>query len=504
MIRNGEITFVEVKRVLRHNWWILPISSLCCGVFALAIALVLPKRYTSQTTVLVDRPTVPEEYVKSAVTEDLNHRLASMQEQILSRSRLEPIIEKFDLYAKDRRRVHMDDLIERLRSTITVVPLEPMPGTQDRTLPGFNVSVSFGEPLRAQQICTEVSSMFREQNTKQREHQATRTTTFLSTQLEEAKKKLDDQDRRLAALKRQYLGSLPEEEQTNLNLLNGLNSQLEASTQALSRAQQEKVLNESLLAQQVAAWKMMQTGQNPATSEQQLSVLQDQLSVLLSRYTPEHPDVVKLQNQIEELKKRMATAGPKAGDPGGEGVAQSTSEPPEIQQLRAKLRQDQLNISDLAKRQSQIQEQIRVLQARVQASPVVEQQVKEITRDYQAAMDSYNDLLKKRDQSAMSTDLEHEQVSEQFRVLDAPNFPDKPSFPKKSYFLCGGLGFGLIAGIGVMYLIAFTDKALYTERDVELSLRLPVLSMLPDLEVADTDVARRATSGVPGTTSVGT
>jgi polysaccharide chain length determinant protein (PEP-CTERM system associated) len=504
MIRNGEITFVEVKRAIRHNWWIVPITALGCGVVALAISLVLPKRYTSQTTVLVERPTVPEEYVKSAVTEDLNHRLATMQEQILSRSRLEPIIEKFDLYAKDRGRVHMDDLVERLRGAVTVVPLEPMAGTQDRTLPGFDVSVTFNDPLKAQQICTEVSSMFREQNTKQREHQATRTTTFLSTQLEEAKKKLDDQDRRLAQLKRQYLGSLPEEEQTNLNLLNGLNSQLEASTQALSRAQQEKVLNESLLAQQVAAFKMSQTGQNPVTSEQQLNVLQDQLAGLLARYTPEHPDVVKLHNQIEELKKRMASAVSQGGDAAGDNVARSASEPPEIQQLRAKLRQDQLNIADLAKRQSQVQDQIRVLEARVQASPVVEQQVKEITRDYQAALDSYNDLLKKHDQSAMSTDLEHEQVSEQFRVLDAPNFPDKPSFPKKTYFLGGGLGFGLVAGFGLMYLIAFTDKALYTERDVELCLRLPVLSMVPVLEGRAVDVARHTTSGVPGTTSVST
>jgi capsular polysaccharide biosynthesis protein len=115
---------------------------------------------------------------------------------------------------------------------------------------------------------------------------------------------------------------------------------------------------------------------------------------------------------------------------------------------------------------------------------MVEGQFKEITRNYQAALDFYNDLLKKREQSAMASDLEHQQGSEQFRVLDPPNLPNKPSFPKKTYFLGGGLGGGLALGLGILYLIAVSDKSLYTERDVELFLRLPVLSMVPGLETA--------------------
>jgi polysaccharide chain length determinant protein (PEP-CTERM system associated) len=484
MIKRGEITIAEVKRILRHYWWILPLTSVGCGALGLGAAVVLPKRYTSQTTVLVDRATVPAEYVKPVVSEDLNHRLASMQQQILSRTRLQPIIDKFGLYAKDQGRVPTEDLVERLRSSVTVTPLEPMAGTQDHTLPGFYVSVTFDSPLRAQQICAEISSMFMEQNTRQREDQATRTSSFLSEQLEEAKGKLDEQDKKLAQFKRQYLGSLPEEEQTNLNLLNGMNSQLEASIQALSSAQQEKALNESLLAQQEAAWKMLRTGQNPETGEQQLNSLQEQLASMRARYTPEHPDVVKLKNQIEELKKRMAEA-PKTGELGGSAAPTSAIEPPPIQQLRAKLGRDELNIADLTKRQSQIQDQISKLQARVQASPVVEQQLKEITRSYQTALDFYNELLKKRNQSAMATDLEHQQESEQFRVLDPPNLPDKPSFPKKTYFLGAGLGAGMVLAFGIMYLIVLNDESLYTEKDVEQFLRLPVLTMIPFLEYAD-------------------
>ena len=303
------------------------------------------------------------------------------------------------------------------------------------------------------------------------------TTQFLSQQLDQAKTKLDEQDAQLAQFKRQYLGSLPEEEQTNLNILTGMNTQLEAVIQALSRAQQDKAFNEAMLSQQETNWKQMTSGnQNPETQQQQLTQLEAQLSDLLARYTPEHPDVLKVKSQIEELKKKLAQEpGPKAPT-----TAQAPPhEPPQIQQLRAKIRQDDIGIGELAKRQSQIQEQIRLMQGRVQASPVVEQQFKEITRNYQTALELYNDLLKKRDSSTMATSLEHQQQSETFRILDPPSLPDSPSSPNRLALIGGGTGVGLALGIGILYLLAMLDKAMYTERDVETCLKLPVLTTVP-------------------------
>jgi polysaccharide chain length determinant protein (PEP-CTERM system associated) len=499
MIRNGEITVSEAKRIFRNYWWILPIAIIGCGAIGFLAATVLPKRFTSETLVLVDQPTVPTEFVKPVVTEDLNHRLASMQEQILSRTRLQPIIEKFGLYPAERGRVHIEDLVEKLRTAVAVKPMDAMPGTGNHSLPGFYVDVTFDNPQTAQQICTEITSMFMQQNTREREQQAVQTTTFLSEQLEEAKKKLDDQDQKLAAFKRQYLGSLPEEEQTNLNLLTGMNSQLEANIQALSRAQQDKTFNESLLTQQESsAAVFIPGGQNSSeTPEQQLNALEDQLSTLEARYTPEHPDVVKLRNQIEEFKKRMSAA-PKTN--GHDGGAMPKVDSFQVQQLRAKLRQDDLNITDLTKRQGQIQLQITQLQGRLQASPVVEQQLKEINRNYQTAQEFYNELLKKRQQSAMATDLEHQQESEQFRVLDPPSLPDKPSFPKRTYFAGGGLGVGLALSLAIMYLIALLDKSMHTERDAELCLNMPVLTTVPLLDVSSS--GRK--SGLLGSSSLRT
>jgi polysaccharide chain length determinant protein (PEP-CTERM system associated) len=343
--------------------------------------------------------------------------------------------------------------------------------------------------------------MFLEQNARQTEQQATRTNNFLGQQLAEAKQKLDDQDAKLAQFKREHLGSLPEEGPGNISMLTGMNTQLEANTQALSRAQQDKAFNESLLGQEEANWKMRQTGgQNPETADQQLTALQEQLTTLQSRYTPDHPDVVKLQAQIAETKKRMAEPGKAAPTTSG---APSTHEPPQMQQLRAKLRQDELNIADLQRQQTQIQAQTRQLQGRVQATPMVEQQYKEITRSYQSALEFYNELLKKSQSSGMAGALLHQQDSEQFRVYDPPSLPDKPSFPKTPYFVGGGFGGGLLLGFGILFLLATMDKTIHTERDAEMCLKLPVLTVVPTLAVAGLDgdgsgsaSARHVLSGV--------
>ena len=481
MVRNGEFGIEDVKRVIRKYWWVVPICIVVSGALGASVATLLPKKYTSQTMVLVAKPTVPTEYVKPVVTEDLNRRLASMQEQILSRTRLEPVIEQFGLYHEDRNKVHMEELIDRLRKAIEISPLAPMTGTEDRSMPGFSVKVTFDNPQSAQQICTSITSMFMEQNASALEEQAVRTTSFLSEQLDEAKTKLDQQDAKLAQFKRQYMGSLPEEEQSNLGVLMSLNSQLEANSQALNRTQQDRAFAESLLDQQEASWKASQTGQNPDTMEDQLRVLQDQLTTLESLYTAKHPDVIKKRNQVEEFKKKMEQT-PEISNPSG--GTRPSAEPPQIQQLRASLRQQDLNIANLTKRQAQIQDQIRTLQGRVQASPMVEQQLKELMRSYQSAADFYNELLKKRQNSAMATSLAHQQEGEQFRVLDPPSLPASPSSPKKITFVGGGLGAGLALGLAILYLLMAMDKTIHTETDVEVCLKLPVLASIPLLAVS--------------------
>jgi len=483
MIRNGEISKSEAKRILKKYWWVLPLTVIGGTALALGATLVLPKRFTSQTIVLVDQPTVSPDLVKPVITEQTNQRLGSMQEKVLSRSQLQPIIEKFGLYPSERGTLHIEELVARLRSAIEVTPLEPMEGSANRQFPGFHVNVIFDDPQTAQRICSEITTMFLQESAKYRETQGTMTTEFLDQQLGESKRNLDEQDAKLAEFKSKHMGSLPDNEQANLGLLTTLNTQLDAYTQAVSRAQQDKAVNESLLSSQLANWKAVKTGDaSTETLDQQLSALQDQLGVLLSRYTPDHPDVMKTKTQIEQLKKRMAQAPKEASGPVSAPLP--GSEPAAVQQLRARLRQDDLSIADLTKRQAQIQSQIAALQGRIQSSPAVEQQYKELTRNYQTALEGYNELLKHRDQAAMGRALDRQQQGELLRVLDPPSLPTTPSFPKIPVFGGGGAAVGLAAGLGILYLIAALDTSMHTERDVETCLQLPVLALVPNVAPA--------------------
>ncbi|HEY6127088.1 MAG TPA: Wzz/FepE/Etk N-terminal domain-containing protein [Candidatus Acidoferrum sp.] len=499
MIRNGELSASEAKRVLKRYWWVLPLMIIGGVSAALVSTIFIPKKFKSETLVLVEQPNVSPDLVKPVVTEATNQRLASMQEQILSRSRLQPIIEKFGLYMSERDSVHMEDLVERLRSAIEITALEPMQGTQNRQLPGFHVNVTYDDPQTAQRICSEITTMFLQQNQKYLDDQGTQTTDFLARQVEEAKRNLDEQDAKLAEFKSKYMGSLPDREQTNLSLLGGMNSQLDAITQALSREQQEKAMNESLLSSQLASLKASRTGETaPETMDQQLNALQDQLSILLSRYTPDHPDVIKTKNQIELLKHRMNEA-PKVKDT-PTTAQNNTVEPPAILQLRARLRQNDISIAELSKRQGHMQAQITTLQGQIQSTPAVEQQYKELSRGYQTALDGYNDLLKRHDQAAIGRDLNRQQQGEQFRVLDAASLPMTPSFPKKPVFGGVGAGAGLVLGLVILYMLAALDSSMHTERDVEVCMQLPVLAMVPNVTPAGKHVRKSGNSlGLAGT-----
>ena len=478
-----ELTIADYMAMLRRRWVLIAVLAVVGAPLAYGVSRFLPNRYKSQTLVLVEQPSIPSDIVRSLDTSDLTQRLSSMQQQILSRSRLEPIITQFGLYGSEVNKVPMEELVGRLQKGIEVVPILPMAETQTRQLPGFYVNVTMSDARVAQQVCTAVTSMFIEENLRRRQQHSEDTTEFLVNQLAEAKVKLDEQDAKLAAFQGRHLGDLPDNEQMNLTLLNNLTTQLEATTQALGRAQQEKSFDESMLTQQIASWQASQAGHNPETLEQQLAALQTQLATLQGRYTDDYPDVVKAKNDIAALKKQIAEADARRAAADSGKSPKSTIEPTQIAELRAKIRNLDQTIAEKAREQEQIRQQIEIQRARVQSSPAVEQEFKELTRGYQTALDSYNDLLKKRNASAMAADLERKQQGEQFRVLDPANLPDKPSFPNRPLFALGGFGGGLALGLGIAFLLEMRDTSLKTERDVEFILHLPVLAIIPEIEL---------------------
>ena len=487
MIGHRQLTMADYGAILRRNKRTLLLLLVLGPAIGYCLSLVLPKEYTSQTVVLVEQPAVPQGYVTDIITNDLKQRLTTLQEQIVSRSRLEAIISKFNLYAADRKeQVPMEALVDRLRRKIVVVPVKPMAESNSTQLPGFIIKASDRNPAMAQKLCAEVSSMFLGENQRVRHLQAKGTTDFLTTKLQDAKSKLDEEDAKLAAFKSRYAGSLPDEQLANMNLLAGLNTQLDASTQALSRAQQDKSFAESVLAQQLAS----QSSDNPSV-QKQLADMQTELAALRTKYTDDHPDVIRLKQNIADLKQKAAGSGSQSAGASSAGAIET----PEIQQLRAQVHQYDATIKEKTGQQRELQRQIALYQSRMQLTPNVEEQYKVLTRDHQSAQDFYNDLLKKRSESSMVSDMNHEAESADFRILDAASLPETPSFPVPLYFALGGLAAGLILAVGIIALREVQDKALRTEEDVEFFLQLPTLANIPSVENARTRAANSNDGG---------
>jgi uncharacterized protein involved in exopolysaccharide biosynthesis len=391
----------------------------------------------------------------------------------------------------------MEDVIDEMRKAISVTPFDfantAAPGMAARktggkngdTVPGFSISFTAESARLAQQVCSELTSMFMEENLRQREQRAQGTTTFLHTQLEEAKAKLDQADAKLADFKRRNIGALPDEQQTNLQVLGSLNTQLASVTEDLNRANQEKVYAESMLNQQLAAWKASPGSTSDSqtqTLEQQLTKLRNYLVTLEARYTSDHPDVIKTKADIAQLQKQLDEQAAHKDKPAEAKPAEAGVEPTSVQQLRAMIHENDVRIRQKTADQERIQQEINSYQGRLQISPVVEQQFKDITRDYQTALQFYNSLLAKTDESQMSTDLERRQEGEQFQVLDSANLPQGPSFPIWWQFALGGLGAGIVISLAIVLVQELRDKAIRDERDVELYLELETLALVPSLE----------------------
>jgi uncharacterized protein involved in exopolysaccharide biosynthesis len=295
-----------------------------------------------------------------------------------------------------------------------------------------------------------------------------------------SKQHLDDLDRKLAAFKNQHMGQLPGDEDNNLKILMGLNSQLDANTQSLNRATQDKSYTESMLAQQIAALKAAQSTSNPQSLQQQLSQLQAQLIDLESRYTEDHPDVIKTKADIAEVKKQLASLNDSSGKSADEaGDKASGSEPPEIRQLRLQIHQYQDLMAQGTRDQKRLQQEIALYQSRVASSPGVEEQYKELARDYDNAQKVYQDDLAKQSTSKMATQAEQQQQGEQMALLNPADLPYSPSFPNRLLFAGGGLGAGLALGLGLTLWLEVREKCIRTEADAEAAVGLPLLVSVP-------------------------
>lgn len=488
MLSGRELKVDDYLAILRRRKWLLLIPVILGPIIALVIAKRLPPRYTSKSEILIDEPQVPTSFVPSMEGNNLLSRLANMEEQIRSRTSLQPIMERYGLYKKDINNMPVEQLIARMNKALDIRPVEfsnqiSSTGAKNQ-LPGFEISFTADSPQAAQAVCTEITSMFINANLHLQQARAEGTADFIAVQLQQGKQNLDEQDAKLAAFKRKYFGSLPDQEQSTIQLIGTLSTQLNSLAGAYSGYQQQRTYTESLLNQQLAAWKASQSsgGGSPDAMQDQLNKLENQLTALRARFTDDYPDVIKTKADIAALqnKIRQEDAPQKAGAK-ETAPANLAAEPPQIRQLRASLKALDDAMRNNEAEQRRFRAQIATFEGKLRLTPDVEQQYKDLTRNYQTAQAFYNSLLQKEDESQMSSSLTKRQQGQQFSVLDPADLPQKPSFPKLPSFAGGGLIVGILVGLAIVLILEMQDKSLRDDRDIEFFLGTPTLALIPSI-----------------------
>ncbi|HVB34933.1 MAG TPA: Wzz/FepE/Etk N-terminal domain-containing protein [Patescibacteria group bacterium] len=482
MLGHRELTIDDYLEIVRRRFWILLVLGLAGAACAYLYSRTVPDQYQSHTLVLVQQPKVDQKFVTPVADQQINQRLATMTEQILSAAQLQPVVEQFHVYQKELPGSSPAARAHRLQDAITVTPAQPAVNSPWAGIPGFTIEVILNDPHVAQEVCAKLASLFIEESANWQAQTARDTTEFLSKQIDDAKQALDAQDAKLTAFKLRYLGRLPDQAQTNMDILASFNSQLGAATEALNRTQQNKVYLESQLAQQLASWKATRSGSNLLTLEEQLAAMRNKLVMMRSRYTEDYPDVIKLKGNIAQLQKRVDAAN------AADQTAASTpsrpdtpayAEPPQIRQLRQQIHQYDAAIQEATKEQVSLQKKIDEYQGRIQMSPVIDQQFTELTRNYQTALEFYRGLLTKKAQADMGADLQRRQQTEAFRVIDPASFSPVPIAPKRPLYAGGGGAVGICLGLAIALWLELRDKFIRTERDVEFYLQAPTLALVP-------------------------
>ncbi|HEY1903595.1 MAG TPA: hypothetical protein VGG56_14265 [Terracidiphilus sp.] len=502
---------VDLQRYLsivrrRHRHFLIPL--LLGWLIVWGASWVLPSRYKSSTLILVEQPTMPKSYVESNVTDDLQSRLQSITEQILSRTRLLLIIDKLHLYGGGREQKSPDDKVELMRKDIDIELVRDSHGDQ---ITAFRVNYSAHDPHIAQQVTSELTDLFINENLKVRQQESQDTTQFIASQLENARASLADQEAKVREFQGQHEGALPSQQASNLQILGGLQSQLQNEQDALNTAKQQRVYLQSLFEQYRGLHGVPRTVEGAPTSlsalDQELDRLKAKLTDLSSHYTDRYPDVQRVKDQIaktEKMRDDLIADGKNKGN-GGKQTSDGTtardvtdaSQSSPALQLQGQLQANQAEISNREQAVAGLKARINDYQGRLNEEPAVEQQMDDLTRGYDQSKVDYDGLLKKKNESEMATSMEQMQQGERFTMLDPPSLPLKPDFPNRLKFCGIGLGVGLALGLGVAGGFEVLDGRMYSEKEIKTLLPVTIISEVPEILLPSDDrrSMRRAALG---------
>ena len=483
-----------LRLVWRRRWFVIvPFVAIFAGT--LVVSRLIPDRYRSETTILVVPQKVPESYVRSTVSTNIADRLRSIQQQILSRTRLELIIRDFDLYAVERKRLPMEDVVEMMRRDVRV---DIVKGDV------FRVAYTSNNPRIAMQVAERLATEFTKESLQDREVLASATTDFLQSQLEDARRRLAEQEAKVVDFQRRHAGSLPSERESNVQVLHNLQLQVQAVLESANRDRDRRLFLERTLAElepqaKARAESDLTPGSgNPADPvaelagsgpiADQLEAARNALKTLELRLKPEHPDIVYMKRVIRDLEaKATAEAAQQpsaatAARPPRQATPEEQARQRRLQETREELASADTQLAFKLAEERRLRDQITLIQSRVASTPGLEADLIAITRDYETLKKAYEVLLGKQEDSKLASALEQRQIGEVFKVIDPARLPESPASPNRVLIdLLGALS-GLAIGFGVVALLEYRDKSLCSEEDLLAVLKVPVLAAIPVIE----------------------
>ncbi len=479
-----ESVFHYLEILIRRRWAVIVPAVVISGL-TVPIVFSIPATYQSTTLILVEAQKVPETLVRTTVTTPIEDRLQAISQQILSRTRLQRVIEKFNLYHSNnpnsegriakwwmRLRSGRPPALESSTAPVTLDHVERLRRNLVIQVPrgrntGSTISISFigDDPRTVMDVTNELASLFIEENLRVREAQAEGTTEFLENELQQMKVRLEAHEEALREFKERSMGELPEQLDANLRTLDRLQIERQMLENSLKNAEDRYAdLNRQLTSDTLGG------GDSPSTVAGRLQALRIRLAYLRTEYTEEYPDIVLLKKEIAaveaELEAQATTSTPPAM-PGGGAV-------------NARLAEQRREIQTIRQRQQVVVAQINDYEKRVERTPHREQELAMVLRDYENVQRSYQALLDKRQEANIAESLERRQKAEIFRILDPANFPERPYQPNRVLLILLGIAGGLAAGIGLAVFREQLDASIKTEADlVEASTGIPVLAVVP-------------------------
>jgi polysaccharide chain length determinant protein (PEP-CTERM system associated) len=450
-------------------------------VGASSLTLALPNLYRATATVLVERQQISEAFVRSSVTAELETRIQTIQQEIMSRARLSDIRDRFGLYPDLGASAPLEALIERMRRDVQLeLKGADQPANGRSTTIAFALSYTYRDPQTAAQVANALAEVYVKENANSRERQASRTAEFLKAQLADVKQRFDENERREGQFKSEHMGELPQQVAANLAGLERLNTQLRLNGDRQIRATERREQLERQLsgAEAPASAPALRTATDPTA---ELARLKLQLVDLLQRFTDQYPDVVRVRAQVAVLERQLASGPPDAGPPA------STSDP--TAQSRKNLSDVTTELQSLKDEEAGLRRAIAAYERRVDAAPRLDRESQALSRDSSTTKERYDTLLQRYQEAQLAASMEQAQHVEQFTMLDPALAPRVPAAPSRPRLLIMGLLLALALAIGAVIVTERLDTTFHSVDDLRGFTTVPTLVRIPRIMTAK-DVRR--------------